>query len=238
MLYPPFHVVLNQQVNTGYQFGNQGLLAEMQGNYPTAASFYDQAVVWIAQSIMTAQQFMVPVPDAVYGALAFAHFAAARAKMFTGATPMAQMHLNQALMAINMATASNPNSLQHQITRGSVLMTQGKVSEAEAAFNQALRLNPKEPYAQYMLAVLNAARGNIALANSYYAAVHAVAPQLPQPQTVAPPSAYAALSSGTGAGDWSSAVAECCKVLENVFHTVNVFNTMISGGGGGTGETA
>jgi tetratricopeptide (TPR) repeat protein len=213
--------ILNQQLMTGRTLGQQGMLAEMQGNYAGAAQSYDQAVAWIYQSVTTAHQSGVYVPDHIHFTFAFAHFSAARAKSLLGWAPMAWNHLNQSLAALNRAIAINPNVVQYHVAAGTVLMTLGNLPEAERAFNTVLQLNPSEPSSQYMLAVLNSARGNMAAANYYYVAVQQVAPNIP-PMPVFPH----VKTPGQGT-DWMNTVNNACTMLNNVFKTIGNFQDLM-----------
>ncbi len=217
----PIFATLNQQLMTGNTLGQQGMFAEMQGNYLGAAQSYDQAIAWIFQSITTAQQSGVFVPDYIHFTFAFAHSSAARVKSMLGWMPIAWNHLNQSLAALNQAIAINPNVVQYYVAAGTILMTQGNLPEAERAFHTALQMNPNEPSSQYMLAVLNAARGNIAAANNYYAAVQQVSPNIPR-IPITPPSA----TPGQGT-DWINTVNNACTLLNNVFKTMGNFQDMM-----------
>jgi tetratricopeptide (TPR) repeat protein len=217
----PILATLNQQLMTGRTLGQQGMFAEMQGNFAGAAQSYDQAIVWIYQSMTTAQQSGVYVPDHIHFTFAFAHFSAARAKGLLGWAPMAWTHLNQSLAALNQAVAINPNVVQYHVAAGTVLMTLGNLPEAERAFNVALQMSPSEPWSQYMLAVLNSARGNMAAANYYYAAVQQVAPNIPR-MPVIPPSA----TPGQGT-DWINTVNNAFTLLNNAFKTIGNFQDLM-----------
>jgi tetratricopeptide (TPR) repeat protein len=81
---------------------------------------------------------------------------------------------------LNQAIALNPQVGQYHVDVGTVLMALGNLPEAQRAFLTALQINPSDPWAQYMLALLNSAGGNMAAANQYYAAVRQMAPNLPQ----------------------------------------------------------
>ena len=53
----PISSTFNQQFLTGCNLGQQGNLVETAGNLPGAAQLYDQAIAWIRQPMVMAQQF-------------------------------------------------------------------------------------------------------------------------------------------------------------------------------------
>ena len=223
----PVLATINQQFMTGCNFGQQGILAETAGNLPAAAQLYDQILAWIQQSMVTAQQSGVSVPDNVLFALSYTNFSAARAKNLLGWAPMASTHLNHALGDLNQAIAINPGAVQYHVAAGTVLMTMGNMPEAERAFMTALQLSPNEPYSQYMLAFLHSASGNTPAANQYYAAAQQRAPNLPQmlamPQPGTAPGMQGAPATGQKRTDWMNTVNNVCSTLNNVFKTAGNF---------------
>lgn len=225
----PAIAMANEQLTRGCTLGQQAMFAESQSNYPVAAQMYDQAIGWIQQSMATAQMSGMFVPDHVCFTSAFAHFSAARAKNVLGWKPMAWSHLNQALALLNQAVAMNPRVVQYHVAAGTVLMSLGNLPEAERAFHTALQMNPTESWSQYMLSLLNSARGNMTAANQYYAAVQQVAPHLPPMPTpsLSSPGMQTGGGSGQNSKDWMSTVSNACKMLNNVFETVGNFQNMM-----------
>jgi tetratricopeptide (TPR) repeat protein len=227
----PVLATINQQFMTGCNLGQQGMATEMAGNLPAAVQLYDQSLAWIQQSMVTAQQSGVFIPDNVLFAFSYTHFSAARAKNLLGWAPMAWAHLNQALGALNQAIAINPSAVQYHVAAGTIMMTMGNLPEAERAFKTALQLNPTEPYSQYMLGFINSACGNTTAANQYYAAVQQVAPNMPQmpamPQPSIAPGMQGAPATGQKRTDWINTVNNVCSSLNNVFKTVGNFQDMM-----------
>lgn len=228
-MFPYAIAALNQQMSAAFESGRQGMLAETQGNNFGAAQWYNQAILQVQGAMASAQQFGVFIPDQIYYTLAYAGYSAARANSQLGNWPEFWRHCNGALWALNAALAINPNQVMYHVAAGSVLLAQGNLPEAERALSTALRLNPQEPWAQYMLAVLNSARGNATAAEIYYTAARQTAPGLPQvPVTI--PGSYPGMSTASPAGpatnDWGNTIISTCKVLESVFQTIGSFNTM------------
>jgi len=212
--------MLNQLLTNGHTFGQQGIYAEMQGNYVVAAQSYDQSIALIYQSMVMAQQSGVQIPHHIHFTFALAHFSAARAKSVLGWAPVACTHLNQSLVALNQAIAINPNEVQYHAAAGTVLMTLGNFPEAERAFSAALQLNPSDPSSQYMMAVLHSARGNMTAANHHYAAAQQIAPNVPQM-----PNFPTSATPGQGT-DWINTVNNICSLLNNVFKTIGTFQDL------------
>jgi len=209
---------LNQMLINGNTLGQQGMFAETQGNYPGAAQWYDQSIGWIHQSMITAQQSGISIPDNIYFIFASAHFNAARVKNRLGWAPVARNHLNQSLAALNQAIVINPRIVQYHVGAGTVLMAMENLPEAERAFNTALQINPSEACSQYMLAILHSSRGNMAAANSYYASVQQVAPKMPAMSSLVTP--------GQGT-NWLNTVNDACTLLNTVFKTIGTFQDLM-----------
>lgn len=218
MMNPAF-AMLNQKFMAGCAMGQQGMNAEQGGNLSAAMQFYDQAVASIQQSMVLAQQSGIYIPDNVYFTVSFAHFSAARVKNVSGWGPIAWSDLNQSLIALNQAITLNPNIVQYHVFAGTVLMTLGNLPEAERAFMTALRLNPSEPWSQYMLAFLNSARGNTTAANQYYYPLQQKALNLPQmPPITQPPG-----SSPQGETNWIKTIGDVADMLTKVFGAIGGF---------------
>jgi tetratricopeptide (TPR) repeat protein len=222
MMNPAF-AMINQQFIAGCAMGQQGMNAEQGGNLSAAIQFYAQAIASIQQSMFLAQQSGVYIPDNVYFSASFAHFSAARVKNALGWGSVAWNDLNQSLTALNQAITLNSNVVQYHVFAGTVLMTLGNLLEAERAFMTALRLNPSEPWSQYMLAFLNSARGNTAAASHYYYSLQQKAPNLPQmPPITQPPN-----SSPQGETNWIKTTGEVADMLTKVFGAIGGFQNLM-----------
>jgi tetratricopeptide (TPR) repeat protein len=216
MMNPAFAMV-NQKFMAGCAMGQQGMNAEQGGNLNAAMQFYDQAIASIQQSMMLAQQSGIYIPDNVYFTVSFTHFSAARVKNVLGWGPVALNDLNQSLTALNQAISINPNIIQYHVSAGTILMTLGNLPEAERAFMTALRLNPSEPWSQYMLAFLNSARGNSAVANQYYYSLQKQVPNLPHPPSV----------SSKGETNWIKTTSDIADMLTKVFGAIGGFQNFM-----------
>ena len=115
---PGISDTLNQQLSSGAALGQQGMMAEAQGNPGAAAQLYDNAIGWITQSMATAQQWGMLIPDGVHAALANAHACAARAKTAMGMPPAAWPHWNQAPFELNQAITQNSRFAPYHAAAG------------------------------------------------------------------------------------------------------------------------
>jgi len=215
--------MLNQQFMAGCVYGQQGMQAEQFGNAVAAAQLYDQASTCIQQCMFMAQQSGVPVPENVHFTAALANFNSFRIKSVLGWGPMAWASLNQALMAINQAIILNPNQFQYHAFAGTTLLAMGDLPEAERALTSAQRLNPADPWTQYMLAFLYSLRGKTSVANQIYAPLQQMAPNLPPIPSVSPPT-----GGSTQAGtNWTKTVGDIAEMLTKVFGAIGGFQSMM-----------
>ena len=219
--------MLNQYYYQGCNAGQQGMMAEANGNIPSAAQLYDQSIMLITNSVTLARQYGVFVPDPILFTLAFSHYCAARVKGLLGWTPAASGHLAQSLDTLNQAIAINPNLFQYHGLAGTVLVFQGNLPEAERAFRYALHLNPMDPWSQWMLGFIQAAQGNMAAANQYYTSAVQQSPRLPPIPNMAqqfgspvPPGGGRATAESS---DWLHTITEALKFANNLFQVVESF---------------
>lgn len=118
MMNPPIDATLNQQLMSDAAMGQQGMMAEAQGNALVAAQLYEQAIGWIQQSMGTAQQWGVFIPHGVHAALVHAHACAGRAKTALGQPPNAWPHWQQALFELNQALTQCPQFAPYHAAGG------------------------------------------------------------------------------------------------------------------------
>jgi hypothetical protein len=226
MMNPAINASLNQQLMSGAAMGQQGMMAEAQGNPMMAAQLYEQAIGWIQQSMGTAQQWGVFIPHGVHAALAHAHACAGRAKTALGQQPFAWPHWQQALVELNQAIAQCPQFAPYHAAAGTVLMSMGNLQDAWRAFMNAQQLQPGEALSQQMLGMMQ--------------------PMVPQAMAMpgwgAPqPPMHTAGGNGWGGGgaggdgsaggaqhpDWMKTVSNACSMLDQVFKTVGGFQDMM-----------
>jgi tetratricopeptide (TPR) repeat protein len=241
MMNPAVNATLNQQLMSGYTLAQQGTAAESVGNAAGAAQLYDQAIQWIYQSMMTAMQWNVFIPDTVHASLANAHNCAARVKNQLGLQPVAWQHLNQSLMSLNQAIAQNPNVAGYHAAAGTIMMSMGNLPEAERAFSAAQRLAPSDPQSQQMLGMLQSMRA--AMTPQAGMPPWGGAQQMPPmpfmgagPMPGMMPGGMQGMSSGaapgqspqsSAPGDWMKTVNNVCSTLDSVFKTVGNFDNMM-----------
>jgi tetratricopeptide (TPR) repeat protein len=150
----PVPPIFQQQFFAGCQAAQQGFFLESQGNLLLAINCYQQAINCVSQSMFSARQASVPVPDHVYHAHGQMHFFAARAKATVGDVVGAQQHLMEAMNAFSFAANLNPMVPHHRVALGDVLMLLGNLPEAERTFNSALQILPGHPYVLQRLAAI------------------------------------------------------------------------------------
>ncbi len=150
----PVPPIFHQQFFAGCQAAQQGFFLESQGNLLMAINCYQQAIAYVSQSMFSARQASVPVPDHVYHTHGQMHFFAARAKAAAGDVVGAQQHLMEAMNAFSFAANLNPMVPHHRLALGDVLMLLGNLPEAERAFNSALQIVPGHPYVLQRLAAI------------------------------------------------------------------------------------
>lgn len=226
MMNPAVNVTLNQQLMSGAALGQQGMVAEAQGNPMAAAQLYEQAIAWIQQSMGTAQQWGVFIPHGVHATLANAHACAARAKTALGQPPAAWPHWQQALFELNQALQQFPQFAPYHAAAGAVLMSMGNLQDAWRAFTTAQQLQPGEPMSSQMLAMMQG-----------------MMPAMPQPAmpgwgamqpqpAMGLPGAWQTPAAGASPGtaqhpDWMKTVSNACSMLDQVFKTVGGFQDMM-----------
>ncbi len=166
------------------------------------------------QSMNSAMQCGVFIPDAIHFELGYAHMSSARVKAIMGWLPAAQQHLFQALGSVNQAIAINPRMPNYHVLAGVILANQGNLREAERAFGAALTINPSDGYARFMLANVHAALGNAQTAQGHFAQVQQAYPGM-QPMPMSGPAATAQSGSDwmKTAGDWMSLADKAFKTL-------------------------
>ena len=215
MFNPGPQASLQQQLMTGMAYGQQGMLAEQQGNLMGAAQMYDQAAGVIRQSIANAQSWNVFVPDGVHAALAEACACEARVLNAVGNGAMAWQCLNLALAELNQAIALNPGAAPYHLGAGTLLMSMGNLPEAERAFSTAAQLAPQDPTAQSMVMTVRSLRG-------------AVGAPMSVPQAM-PATPFAPVGTGApapgaqpqGGANWANTIKDVCGALDAVFKTMN-----------------
>lgn len=239
MMNPAITATLNQQLMSGSAFGQQGMLAESQGNPMAAAQLYEQAIGWIQQSMATAQQWGMFIPDGVHAALANAHACAARAKTTLGQPPAAWPHWNQALFELNQAIRQNPEFAGYHAAAGMVLLSMGNLHDAWRAFATVQQLQPGEPMSQQMLMTLQNMRPVMPQgmpqgmpqpmpgwgAMQPQGVPGAAMPGMQQPGAWQPAGAQA--SAPPAHPDWMKTVGDACTMLDKVFKTVGGFQDMV-----------
>jgi len=225
---PALTATLNQQFMSGAAMGQQGMMAEAQGNAMVAAQLYEQAIGWFQQSMGTAQQWGVFIPHGVHAALAHAHACAGRAKTALGQPPSAWPHWQQALFELNQALAQCPQFAPYHAAAGTVLMSMGNLQDAWRAFMNAQQLQPGEPMSQQMLAMMQQM-------------MPPAMPTMPAWGSPQPPMGPAGGNWWAGAGsgsagpsagadqhpDWMKTVSNACSMLDQVFKTVGGFQDMV-----------
>lgn len=223
---PALSATLNQQLMSGVAAGQQGMMAEAQGNAAMAAQLYEQAIGWIQQSMGTAQQWGVFIPHGVHAALANAHACAGRAKTALGQQPFAWQHWQQALVELNQALAQCPQFAPYHAAAGTVLMSMGNMQDAWRAFMNAQQFQPGEPMSQQMLAMMQQM-------------IQPAMPSMPgwgTPRSpMSPPTGNWRSGPGSPGGsgaadqhpDWMKTVGNACSMLDQVFKTVGGFQDMM-----------
>ena len=229
MMNPAINATLNQQFMSGSVAGQQGMMAEAQGNAMMAAQLYEQAIGCIQQSMATAHQWGVFVPHGVHAALAHAHACAGRAKTALGQQPYAWPHWQQALLELNQALAECPQFAPYHAAAGTVLMSMGNLQDAWRALMNAKQLQPGEAVSQQMLAMIQ----------------QMMPPAMAMPampgwgaasQPGMNPPGGTGWSGGAGHGgsagadqhpDWMKTVSNACSMLDQVFKTVGGFQDMM-----------
>ena len=227
---PVISATLNQQMMSGAACGQQGMLAESQGNAMAAAQCYDQAIGWIQQSMLTAQQWGTFVPDGVFATLANAHASAARVKNLLGYPPMAWQHLSQALGCLNQAIAQNPRMAVYHSAAGTLLMSMNNLPDAWRAFSTVQQLQPGDPYSMQMLNMLQGMQSrapsppNWAGMQPMLGGAAMGAPQQFMPGMPGQPQPSPGSSDHT---DWMKTVEKTCSMLDSIFKTAGGFNDMM-----------
>ncbi len=230
---PVISATLNQQLMSGTACGQQGMFAESQGNALGAAQSYDQAIGWIQQSMMTAQQWGMFVPDGVHATLANAHACAARVKNMLGYSPMAWQHLQQSLACLNQAIAQNPYLPVYHAAAGTILMSMGNLRDAHRAFSTVQQLQPGEPMSQQMLGMLQGMMQGMQTHMQPVPNWGGMQPAMPAPamggaqpfmpgMSAPPPGA-----GGSDHADWMKTVSNACSMLDSVFKTAGGFQDMM-----------
>lgn len=235
MMNPAITATLNQQLMSGAAFGQQGMLAESQGNPMGAAQLYEQAIGWIQQSMATAQQWGMFIPDGVHAALANAHACAARAKTALGQPPAAWPHWNQALFELNQAIMLNPGYAGYHAAAGMVLMSMGNLRDAWRAFSTVQQLQPGEPMSRQMLMTLQNMRpvmqpGMPQAIPGWGAMQPQGVPSGSMPAGPSPDAWQPPANQGGASGahpDWMKTVGDACSMLDKVFKTVGGFQDMV-----------
>jgi len=230
---PVISATLNQQMMSGAACGQQGMLAESQGNAMAAAQCYDQAIGWIQQSMLTAQQWGTFVPDGVFAALANAHASAARVKNLLGYPPIAWQHLSQALGCLNQAIAQNPCMAVYHSAAGTLLMSMNNLPDARRAFSAVQQLQPGDPYSMQMLNLLQGMQARAPAPPNWVgmqpmagSAAMGAAMGAAQPLTMGMPGTQATSGSSDHA-DWMETVKKTCSMLDSVFKTAGGINDMM-----------
>ena len=216
----PFPAPYEQQLAAARSNGQQAMLWESQGNPAGAAQGYDQAIGWTIQSMNTAMQCGVFIPDAIHFELGYAHLSAARVKATMGWMPVAQQHLFQAMGSVNQAIAINPHMANYHVLAGVILANQGNLPFAERAFSTALTINPSDGYARFMLANVHAALGNSQAAQGHFAQVQQAYPGIPRMSMSSPP---AGPQQGS---DWMKTTGDWASLAEKLFKAVGSYQDM------------
>ncbi|MEL6930942.1 MAG: hypothetical protein AAFO95_20300, partial [Cyanobacteria bacterium J06600_6] len=116
-------------------------------------------------------------------------------------------YLSYSLTCLNEAIRLNPNMFHYYSLAGEVLLAQGDLLEAEAAFTLALQKNPVDARSNWMLSFIYSTKQQTLQANQYYINANQIYSNVP---------AVPITSSNPSSSNWLTVAVQVTTIARNL----------------------